>query len=93
MTDRDVSLGNAVAVGAWVAAFLLMAGGTVVGLATGNGPLTSTCLAWGIFGSAVAGTLTIRECTRKNRQTIAETIRLMAQTQHEDERGVARLQR
>lgn len=79
VTDLDVSVGSAVAVGVWVFAGLLMMAGSVVSLVEpGHSWLAMILLAWGIFMAAGAGTLTIRECTRKNRKVVAAAIQIMA---------------
>lgn len=61
----------------WVVALTLETGGTVIGILTGIGAFTSIFMAWGIVVSVGAGTLTIKECTRRNRAVVSEAIRLV----------------
>jgi hypothetical protein len=80
-------MGNVVAIGGWLFAVLFMLAGSIVGLTTGHGWLTSMLLAWGLFLSAAAGTLTIKECTRRNRQVFTETVELIVEAKAEHGTG------
>jgi hypothetical protein len=91
--DQQFSFGDTLAGAAWLFAFLTMVAGTSIAFATDYTRLSMTFLAWGIFFAAVAGTITIRECTKRGRAVMREAIRMMAAQQREDPEGVARIRR
>lgn len=66
--------------GAWVFAGMLMMAGSVVGFVSSNQHswLAMILMAWGVFMSAGAGTLTIKDCTRKNRKVVSAAVQMMA---------------
>jgi hypothetical protein len=83
VTDLDITVGSAVAVGTWVLGGMLMVAGSVVGFVSSiHSWLAMILLAWGLFAGSAATMLSIRECTKKNRKVVAAAIQIMARESH-----------
>lgn len=88
---EEVSVGSALAVGAWIFGGMLMVAGSAVSFnESEHSWLAMILLAWAIFVAALAGTLTIRECTRKNRKVLSAALRVLAREQRPEGGTIAR---